>query len=383
MLTRLRMMTAGESHGPGLVGILDGVPAGVGVGELRVAAEMERRQRGHGRSRRMGKEPDRVRFLGGVHDGHTLGSPVGVVIDNADEKPWQAFSVPRPGHADLAGMHKLGSTNARPVLERASARETAVRTALGSVARFLLEDLGIHVAGHVLAIGGARSPLFDDAPGAALFERTAQAIRARVLESDVSCLDEESGAAMVAAIDEAREGGDTVGGVFEVVVEGLPAGFGTWTQWDKKLSTRLAGMVMSVNALRGVELGLGFRAAERLGSEVHDAIVRGDDGELARMSNNAGGVEGGTSNGTPLVVRAAMKPIPTLMRPLPSVDLSTGEDASAHRERADSCAVPAACVVAEAMVCLAVADAILERTGGETLEEVSARMQQLPTLESS
>lgn len=373
MLARLRMTTAGESHGPALLGILEGMPAGVAVDEDRAQRDLERRRHGHGRSVRMRKERDRVRFLAGVRDGVTLGSPIGAVLDNEDHKARAPFATPRPGHADLAGMRKLSTVDGRPVLERASARETAMRVALGAVCRELLRGFGIHVGGHVLAIGGEGCARLDDEAGAALqgfpdAEQLASAADA----SPVACLDEDASGRMVAAIERAKADGDTLGGVLEVLATGCPAGLGSYAQWDQRLGARLTAAVLSVPALKGVEVGQGFRGASSTGAAFHDVILPGEGGRVRRPTNRAGGLEGGMSNGEPLVVRAAMKPLPTLMRPLPSVDLETGEAAPALLERSDVCAVPAARVVVEAMVCLVLADALLEKLGGDSLGEVRA-----------
>lgn len=365
------MSTAGESHGEALLGILEGIPAGLLLDEARVQEQLDRRRQGYGRSVRMKKETDVPRFLCGVRDGVTLGAPIGVLLENADHKARGPFSVPRPGHADLAGMRKLGSDDGRPVLERSSARETAMRVALASVCRELLRSFGIEVGGHVLALGGERSPLLEDEPGLALRGFSSADLLARAADvSPVACLDEATSERMSEAVDAARGDGDTLGGVVEVVVTGCPTGLGSYAQWDERLSGRLAGAVLSVPAIKGVEVGLGFRAADLRGSRCHDLIVPGPTGRPRRPTNRAGGLEGGVTNGEPLVVRAAMKPLPTLMRPLPSVDVRTGEAAPALLERSDVCAVPAARVVIESMVCLVVADALLEKLGGDSLDEV-------------
>lgn len=367
------MTTAGESHGPALLGILEGIPAGLVVDEERVRRDMDRRRQGHGRSVRMQKEQDRVRFVAGLRDGVTLGSPIGALLENADAKPRDPFSVPRPGHADLAGMQKLGSVDGRPVLERASARETAMRTALGAVCRELLRAFDIHVGGHVLAIGQESSALLHDDAGAALSAHgNVWALVEAADASPVACLDDDASARMGAAVDRAKAQGDTLGGVLEVIVTGCPPGLGSYAQWDQRLSARLASTVLSVPALKGLELGQGFRAATTSGRDFHDVLLPDGHGGVRRATNRAGGLEGGMSNGEPLVLRAAMKPLPTLMKPLTSVDLKTGEAAPALLERSDVCAVPAARVVVEAMVCLAVADALLEKLGGDSLEETKA-----------
>ncbi|MFZ9887032.1 MAG: chorismate synthase [Myxococcota bacterium] len=376
MLRRLRMSTAGESHGEALLGILEGIPAGLRLDEARVQEQLDRRRRGYGRSVRMQKETDVPRFLCGVRDGVTLGAPIGVILENADHKPRAPFSVPRPGHADLAGMSKLGSDDGRPVLERSSARETAMRVALASVCRELLRTFDVEVGGHVLALGGECSPLLEEEAGIALAQFPSAELLARSADAaPVGCLDNAASVRMSAAIDAARGDGDTLGGVVEVVVTGCPAGLGSYAQWDERLSGRLAGAVLSVPAIKGVEVGIGFRAAGLRGSRCHDLIVPGPNRRPVRPTNRAGGLEGGVTNGEPVVVRAAMKPLPTLMRPLPTVDMRTGDAAPALLERSDVCAVPAARVVIEAMICLVIADALLEKLGGDSLDEVRRHFQ--------
>jgi chorismate synthase len=382
----LRFLTAGESHGPALVAILEGMPAGVPVDLQALARQMRRRQGGHGRGRRMAIESDAVEVLSGIRVGVTLGSPIALLIRNRDWDNWRfTMSVdaapsadaggphrppvtrPRPGHADLAGAVKYGHDDLRNVLERASARETAARVAVGALARQLLERLGISVAAHVTAIGPARleaaSPVpFDVIAGAAD-------------DSPVRCADAAVARRMVEAIDAARTAGDTLGGTFEVVVRGVPPGLGSHVQWDRRLDGRLAQALVSVPAVKAVEIGCGVQSAFLPGSEVHDEILRGDPAAspltgLRRTSNHAGGLEGGVSNGEELRVTAYMKPIATLMRPLRSVDLRTGEESAAAIERSDTCAVPAAAVIGEAVVALVVADAFMEKFGGDSLADM-------------
>ncbi|MBC7105033.1 MAG: chorismate synthase [Firmicutes bacterium] len=374
----MRYLTAGESHGPALITVVEGLPAGLPLTAAYVDLHLARRQRGYGRGGRMAVERDRVRILAGVRAGKTLGSPVALVIENRDWSNWstvmaagaeadvaaRAVTRPRPGHADLAGAVKYRHTDLRNVLERASARETAARVAAGACARRLLEELGVRVAGQVTAIGSVR---------AAAAELSPDELLELVESSPVGCADAGASEAMVAAIDRAAAEGDTLGGVLEVRVWGLPPGLGSFAHWDRRLDGRLAGAVMSIPGIKGVEIGLGFAAAALPGSRVHDEIFYHPDRGFFRATNRAGGLEGGVTNGETLVVRAAMKPIPTLKKALRSVDLLTREPATAAYERADVCAVPAACVIAEAAVAWEVARAVLEKCGGDTLEEIGER----------
>ena len=383
MMRKLRWLTAGESHGKGLVGILEGLPAGLEITEDYIAFQLARRQQGYGRGQRMDIESDRAEIHTGVRHGRTLGSPIALVLPNKDWKNWQHImsigpaegpiepvTLPRPGHGDLAGVRKYGFTDIRNVLERASARETAMRVALGSITRKFLGDLDIEVGSRVIAIHTARdkSILPDDL--------SPDGLNALVDASPVRCLDKKAEKAMMQAIDKARAAGDSVGGAFEVIAIGIPYGLGSHTQWDLKLKARLSEAVVSINAIEGVEIGLGFAGAERLGSAFQDEIIReGDTARLTRTTNNAGGIEAGMSNAQPIVVRAVMKPIPTLEKPLRSVDIQSGEPGLAHKERTDACAVPAAAIVAESMVCLVLADALLEKFGGDSMDQVKAHMQ--------
>ena len=376
----LRYLTAGESHGPALVAVLDGLPAGVQVTTRDLADDLARRRLGYGRGSRMSFEADEVELTGGVRHGQTLGGPVAVRVGNTEWPKWQTVMAadpvdpavlaeqtrnapltrPRPGHADLAGMQKYDVADARPVLERASARETAARVALGTVARaFLRQVVGAEVLSHVVAIGGVSAPSgIVPAPGD----------EARVDASPVRCADETASAAMVAEIDATRKAGDTLGGVVEVLVYGLPPGLGSHVQGDRRLDARLAGALMSIQAIKGVEVGDGFELARMRGSQAHDEIVRAD-GAIRRVTGRSGGTEGGMTTGEVLRVRAAMKPISTVPRALATVDTASGEAAVAINQRSDVCAVPAAGVVAEAMVALVVADAVLEKFGGDSVEE--------------
>ena len=376
----LRYLTAGESHGPALVAVLDGLPAGVQVTTRDLANDLARRRLGYGRGARMSFEADEVDLTGGVRHGQTLGGPIAVRVGNTEWPKWQTVMAadpvdpavlaeqarstpltrPRPGHADLAGMQKYDVADARPVLERASARETAARVALGAVAKaFLRQVVGAEVLSHVVAIGGVSAPAgVIPAPGD----------EGRVDASPVRCADETASAAMVAEIDATRKAGDTLGGVVEVLVYGLPPGLGSHVQGDRRLDARLAGALMSIQAIKGVEVGDGFELARMRGSLAHDEIVRAD-GAIRRVTGRSGGTEGGMTTGEVLRVRAAMKPISTVPRALATVDTASGEAAVAINQRSDVCAVPAAGVVAEAMVALVVADAVLEKFGGDSVEE--------------
>lgn len=376
----LRYLTAGESHGPALVAVLDGLPAGVQVTTRDLAHDLARRRLGYGRGARMSFEADEVDLTGGVRHGQTLGGPIAVRVGNTEWPKWQTVMAadpvdpavlaeqarstpltrPRPGHADLAGMQKYDVADARPVLERASARETAARVALGAVAKaFLRQVVGAEVLSHVVAIGGVSAPAgVIPAPGD----------EGRVDASPVRCADETASAAMVAEIDATRKAGDTLGGVVEVLVYGLPPGLGSHVQGDRRLDARLAGALMSIQAIKGVEVGDGFELARMRGSLAHDEIVRAD-GAIRRVTGRSGGTEGGMTTGEVLRVRAAMKPISTVPRALATVDTASGEAAVAINQRSDVCAVPAAGVVAEAMVALVVADAVLEKFGGDSVEE--------------
>jgi chorismate synthase len=378
MLRRLRFLTAGESHGPGLVALLEGIPRGLPIDVARLDRDLARRQRGYGRGGRMKIEHDAAILQAGVRGGAALGSPIAILVANRDHASWQGrmgaapFLVPpepltraRPGHADLAGGLKYDTHDLRDVLERASARETAARVAAGSIAALLCEACGVSVFAHVVSIG----PVAADLGGLSWEE-----VQRRSDADDLRCGDPAASAAMKGAIREAAHAGDTLGGVFEVVVRGHLAGLGSHAQWDLRLDARLAAALMSIQAIKGVEIGLGFEAARRRGSDVHDPIVRarapGAAGRFTRTRNHAGGLEGGITNGEPLVARAAMKPISTLKRALPTVDVQTGEATVAATERSDVCAVAAASSVGEAMVALVVADALLEKLGGDSMDEV-------------
>ena len=375
----LRWLTAGESHGPALVAVLEGMPAGVSICTAEIAEQLQRRRGGYGRGARMSFEADAVEVLGGLRHGLTLGSPIAIRVGNTEWPKWERvmspdpvdsaalhgiarnapLTRPRPGHADLAGMQKYAFTDARPVLERASARETAARVALGAVAQaFLRQTAEIEVLSHVVAIGTIEAPEGTPAPQ----ERDA------IDASPVRCLDAGASAKMVAEIDAAKADADTLGGVVEVVVHRLPPGLGSHVHWDRRIDSRLAGALMGIQAIKGVEVGDGFATARRRGSQAHDEMAATADG-VRRLTDRAGGVEGGMTTGEVLRVRAAMKPISTLSRALSTVDTATGEPAKAIAQRSDVCAVPAAGVVAEAMVALVLADAVLEKFGGDAVTE--------------
>jgi chorismate synthase len=382
----LRWLTAGESHGPALVAVLEGLPAGVPVTSSDIATQLARRRLGYGRGARMKFEQDKVSILGGIRHGLSLGGPVAIEVGNTEWPKWEQImsadpidedvlaglarnaplTRPRPGHADLAGMQKYGFADARPILERASARETAARVALGTVAQqYLRAVLGAEVVSHVVSIGEAQAvagPLPTPAD------------RDAIDESPVRAYDAQSTERMVAEIEAAKADGDTLGGVVEVLVYGLPPGLGSFVHADRKLDARLAGSLMSIQAIKGVEVGDGFLTARRRGSAAHDEIDPTENG-VSRRSNRAGGIEGGMTNGEVLRVRAAMKPISTVPRALATVDVSTGERAQAIHQRSDVCAVPAAGVVAEAMVALVVADAVTEKFGGDSVAETVRNVQ--------
>ncbi len=380
MVAMLRYLTAGESHGPALVATLEGMPAGVPVSGKQIRAELARRRHGYGRGTRMKLEEDRLEILGGVRHGRTLGSPIAMVIHNTEWPKWQgvmsveeedavvedpALTRPRPGHADLTGMLKHGFADARPVLERASARETAARVAVGAVCKALLSPLGISVASHVVEIGSVAAaetslpePLDLD----------------QIDASPVRCLDATAERAMVALIDETRRAGDTLGGVFEVVAWGVPPGLGSYVHWDRRIDGRLAQALMSIHAMKGVEIGPGFAVSRASGSQAHDEIAWKTGRGYVRETDRSGGTEGGMTTGAPLRVRVAMKPLATLARSLPTVDVATHEPAAAITQRSDVCAVPAAAVIGESAVAFILAQALLEKTGGDSLAEVQRNL---------
>ncbi|CAM5320419.1 chorismate synthase [Leifsonia shinshuensis] len=381
----LRWLTAGESHGPELIAVLEGLPAGVPVTLDAVRADLARRKLGYGRGARMKFEQDALEVSGGVRHGLSLGSPIALRIGNTEWPKWvdvmsaepvdpeklaggrgAALTRPRPGHADLVGMQKYGFDEARPVLERASARETAARVALGAVARSFLAELGITLVSHTLAIGPVRVP--EDAP-------LPTPADVATLDADpLRCFDPATSERMVAEVDDAHKDGDTLGGVVEVLAYGLPPGLGSHVHWDRRLDAQLAAALMGIQAIKGVEVGDGFLTTTRRGSQAHDELVA-EDGEIQRTSDKAGGTEGGMSTGGVLRVRAGMKPIATVPHALRTVDITTSEAAPAHHQRSDVCAVPAAGVVAEAMVALVLANAVLEKFGGDSVTETARNLR--------
>lgn len=382
-MSTLRFTTAGESHGPALVAILEGMPAGVPLLAADVDSELARRQQGYGRGRRMQIETDRIEFLSGVRAGETLGSPVAMLVRNSDWKNWVEIMDPaprdgdqeglrkrhvtrvRPGHADLTGLLKYDRGDARDILERASARETTARVAAGALCRVLLREVGVQIGSHLVHLGGVDAQRPAELPSD---------LNAAADASPLRTLDPEAESAMIARIDAAKKEGNTLGGICEVVVRGLPVGLGSHVSWDRRLDGRLGQAMLSIPAVKGVEIGLGFETARRPGAEVHDEIEaapgRTRAGHVRRRTNNAGGTEGGMTTGEDLVIRVAMKPISTLMRPLGTVDMATGQAAQAVAERSDVTAVPAMGVIAEAMAAFVLADALLEKFGGDSLSEV-------------
>jgi len=382
----LRWLTAGESHGPQLTAVLEGLPAGVEISTQDIQLALARRRLGYGRGARMKLELDQASFTGGVRHGKTMGGPIAIVIENTEWPKWQqimsadvvaqeeltgaraeALTRPRPGHADFTGMQKYGFLDSRPVLERASARETAARVALGEVASAFLRALDIQLVTHTVALGTvqAKADLALPKP-----EHVDQ-----IDEDPLRAFDTSLSAAMVAEVDKAHKEGDTLGGVVEVLVYGMPPGVGSFVHWDRRLDSQLAGALMGIQAIKGVEVGDGFETAKRRGSEAHDEIKVGDSGLVERMTDRAGGIEGGMSNGEIIRVRAAMKPISTVPRALQTIDVATGEEAKAHHQRSDVCAVPAAGVVAEAMVALTIANAVLEKFGGDSIGETRRNLE--------
>lgn len=377
----LRFLDAGESHGRGIVSILEGMPYGVPLRAEMVENELARRRLGYGRGARMGLEQDRVEILGGVRAGKTLGSPVAMLVLNVEYEKWKdimatggekavpPLTAPRPGHADLAGAMKYGTHDLRDILERASARETVGRVCAGAACKSLLGEVGIMVFSHVLEVGGEKAERGGSCP-----------TREEIMRADgdeMRCLDPEASARMIKAVDTARSEGDSLGGVFEVMAFGLPAGLGSHVHWDRRLDARLAAALMSIQAVKGAEIGDGFEAARKRGTQAFDAIAHEEGRGFYRLGNHAGGLEGGISNGEPLVLRAAMKPIPTTARPRDSVDIVSKKKVKAAVERADVCAVPAAAVIAESCVAFVLAQALLEKTGGDGVDEVRARFREL------
>ena len=380
MLKKIQYLTAGESHGKGLLGIINGIPANLEIDESYIRNQLARRQRGHGRGKRMKIETDYAEIYSGVRLGQTIGAPIGLIINNADYKNWvkkmpinatddtiKKITLPRPGHADLAGIEKFGFSDIRNVIERSSARETAMRVAIGSVCRKLLEDINIYVGSRVVQIHDVIDKTEVD------FSKGAQTISHMADQSEVRCISSDISSKMKNRIDEAKTSGDSVGGKFEVFATGVPIGLGSYSQWFDRLQSKISESIMSINAIKGIEFSSAFENIYEFGSKIHDEI--GWDGKkYIRHSNNAGGIEGGISNSEPILFQAAMKPIPTLIKPLKSVDIITKEEKLAHKERTDSCAVPAASVIAESMLCIVLADSILEKFGGDSLEELKRHM---------
>lgn len=381
----LRWLTAGESHGPELVAVLEGLPAGIEITTADVQDALARRRLGYGRGARMKFEQDEVSLSGGVRHGKTMGGPVAITVANTEWPKWnkimsadpvdeseltgaraEALTRPRPGHADFTGMQKYGFLDSRPILERASARETAARVALGSVASSFLNQLGITLVTHTVAIGSIFTPDDAELPGAANVDQ--------LDEDPMRCWDKQTSALMVAEVDQCHKDGDTLGGVVETLVYGLPPGLGSFVHWDRRLDSQLAGALMGIQAIKGVEVGDGFKTATRRGSQAHDEIVRDSAGVSRRQTDRAGGIEGGMSNGEILRIRAAMKPISTVPKALATIDVATGEATTAHHQRSDVCAVPAAGIVAEAMVALVMANSVLEKFGGDSVAETKRNL---------
>ena len=384
----LRFTTAGESHGPALVSILEGAPAGIPLIAADVNSELARRQQGYGRGRRMQIEQDEAELLSGVRAGYTIGSPIAMLIRNRDWKNWsdimnpartedddrgarkRSVTRPRPGHADLPGMLKYDRQDARDILERASARETTARVAAGAICRKLLSEIGVTIGSHIVELGGISATIRDELP---------ENLNEAADQSPLRTLDANAERDMIALIDTVKKDGDTLGGVCEVVCRGVPIGMGSHISWDRKLDGRIGAAMMSIPAVKGVEIGAGFTAAKRRGSQVHDEILaatgRPRSGDVGRRTNRAGGLEGGMTNGEPLVVRVAMKPISTLMRPLATIEMQTGEAAAAVAERSDVTAVPAMGVIAEAMLAFVLAQAAMEKFGGDSLGELKRNLE--------
>ncbi len=382
----LRWLTAGESHGPELVAVLEGLPAGIEITTADVQDALARRRLGYGRGARMKFEQDEVSLSGGVRHGKTMGGPVAITVANTEWPKWdkimsadpvdeseltgaraEALTRPRPGHADFTGMQKYGFLDSRPILERASARETAARVALGCVASSFLSQLGITLVTHTVAIGSIFTPEDAELPSASDVDQ--------LDEDPLRCWDKQTSALMVAEVDQCHKDGDTLGGVVETLVYGLPPGLGSFVHWDRRLDSQLAGALMGIQAIKGVEVGDGFKTATRRGSAAHDEIVRDTMGVSRRMTDRAGGIEGGMSNGEILRVRAAMKPISTVPKALATIDVSTGQATTAHHQRSDVCAVPAAGIVAEAMVALVIANSVLEKFGGDSVAETKRNLE--------
>ena len=381
MINKIKFLTAGESHGKGSLGIIDGIPSGLKIDENYIEKELSRRQKGYGRGSRMKIEQDRAEIYSGVRFGKTLGSPIGLILPNKDWENWKErmslipnndsikkVTLPRPGHADLAGIQKYNFSDIRNILERSSARETAMRVALGTICKKLLKSVGIEVGSRVIQIHTAKDT------SSLVLDKTPEEISMKADLSPVRCLNKKIENEMIKIIDKAKKEGDSVGGIFEIFATGLPYGLGSYNQWDRKLQVKITECIMSINAIKGIEIGLGFDQASQFGSNVHDEI--GWNGEkYIRYTNNAGGIEGGMSNSQPIIVRSIMKPIPTLTKPLRSIDINTKEEKLAHKERTDSCSVPAASIISESMLCIAIADALLDKFGGDSMEQLKKHIQ--------
>ena len=367
-MPELRYFTAGESHGQCLIGVVEGLPAGLKLDRAAINRDLARRQQGYGRGGRMKIEADEAEIVSGVRHDETIGSPVTLMVKNRDFKinELPAVTKPRPGHADLAGVIKYDRQDARDILERSSARETTMRVAIGGVCKLLLAEVGVDIVGHIVSLGTVQAKTDG---------LTFAQIRERSEASEVRCADPEAAKKMIEAIDTAKGQGDTIGGVFEVIAVGVPIGLGSHVQWDRKLDANLARALMSIQAMKGVEVGLGFESARRLGSQVHDEILPAQDGVFTRAGNNAGGFEGGMTNGQPVVVRVAMKPLSTLMKPMRSVDIRTGQEVKATVERSDVCATPAAAVIGEAVVAVELAKALLDKFGGDSVRELKRNVE--------
>ena len=381
MLSRIKILTSGESHGKGSLGIIDGIPSGLEIDEKFIANELSRRQKGYGRGGRMKIEKDIAEIYSGVRLGKSLGSPIGLILPNKDWENWNKrmsinstnekipkITLPRPGHADLAGIQKYNFNDIRNVIERSSARETAMRVALGSICKKLLKEVGIKIGSRVIQIHNV-------VDNSSLPENLSpEELSQKVDLSPVRCLDKNIEKKMISVIKKAKKEGDSLGGIFEVIASGLPYGLGNYNQWDRKLQVKITECVMSINAFKGIEIGMGFKQAKKFGSEVHDEIDW-DGNKYIRLSNNAGGIEGGMSNAQPIIIRSIMKPIPTLTKPLRSVDILTKEKKLAHKERTDSCSVPAASIISESMIAIAITDALLEKFGGDSIEQLKKHIE--------
>lgn len=392
-MDRIRYLTAGESHGPSLTGIIEGLPAGIPIQPQHINAQLKRRQQGYGRGGRMSFESDEAEILSGVRFGFSTGAPIALKLHNAayhrDRSDWpklmsaspideeiEKITLPRPGHADLVGTQKFGFDDIRPVIERSSARETAMRVALSSCARAMLRELGIFIGGHVVQLGSVGFPSWEEIRNASdhmVHSENAEAVSHHADKSEVRCLDQKLSDGMKDEIRSIKKRGGSLGGIYEIIVSGLPAGLGSYTHWDRKLDAQLAAAVLGTQAMKGIEFGLGFESGKRPGFEVHDEIAW-DEKTFTRKSNRSGGLEGGMTTGMPLIFRAVMKPIPTMLSPLNTVDISTKEVQETRYERSDVCALPRAVVVVENIIAPILANAILEKFGGDSLDELRSRI---------